>query len=210
MGRRYSFKNSKRRWFLDDVRFVHESLPIQFLFVIFLVSLSSRTNIRRYNSDSFLVISSLLQNIIEDPRSSLFHRSTRRFSILRFLFSFFDFLNRPREIPSEFVVLSTDLLTNRVPPMCRFSITGPVYHPAQQRVYQAAFLIESGARDHSCRPIFKGEPSGPLARGHPRTPRVRVRGPKWQSCSVSYVTPPRLLCFSLVSRKSLGNIYINI
>lgn len=91
MGRRYSFKNSKRRWFLDDVRFVHESLPIQFLFVIFLVSLSSRTIIRRYNSDSFLVISSLLQNIIEHPRSSFFHRSTRRFSILRFLFSFFDF-----------------------------------------------------------------------------------------------------------------------
>lgn len=55
---------------------------------------------------------------------------------------------------------------------------------------------------------FQRRTERPLARGHPRTPRVRVRGPKWQSCSVSYVTPPRLLCFSLFSRKSLGNIYI--
>lgn len=71
--------------------------------------------------------------------------------------------------------------------------------PRSDAFYQAAFLIESGARDHSCRPIFKREPSG-----HPRTPRVRVRGPKWQSCSVSYVTPPRLLCFSLGSLSEIN------
>lgn len=48
------------------------------------------------------------------------------------------------------------------------------------------------SKDHSCRPIFEREPS------------ARVRGPKWQSCSVSYVTPPLFFFFSRKQYLSLS------
>lgn len=121
------------------------------------------------------------------------------FLFLSFFFSISLFSNRPATRNSSTVRCTFHRFLMRVPiddQRVQFII------PRSDAFYQAAFLIESGARDHSCRPIFKREPSG-----HPRTPRVRVRGPKWQSCSVSYVTPPRLLCFSL---GSLSEINITI
>lgn len=52
----------------------------------------------------------------EYNRCSSFHRSSRRFPILR---SFFFFSPRSKQFSR---VRCTDLLTNRVPPMCRFTI----------------------------------------------------------------------------------------
>lgn len=142
----------------------------------------------------------------EYNRGSSFHRSSRRFPILRF---FFFFSPRSKQFSR---VRCTDLLTNRVPPMCRFTIDDHGSSLSSRATTRLSGSVSY--RVGRARPFmptdFQRRTERPLARGHPRTPRVRVRGPKWQSCSVSYVTPPRLLCFSLFSRKSLGNIYIYI
>lgn len=176
--RRYSFKNS--RWILDDdTNRCQSNLSSLFFYFHFLLE---RLFVRNISFPSEY-----------NPRVSFFLRS------FFFLFSFRSRSNRPATRSSSTVRCTFHRFLMRVPiddQRVQFII------PRSDAFYQAAFLIESGARDHSCRPIFKREPSG-----HPRTPRVRVRGPKWQSCSVSYVTPPRLLCFSL---GSLSEINITI
>lgn len=176
--RRYSFKNS--RWILDDdTNRCQSNLSSLFFYFHFLLE---RLFVRNISFPSEY-----------NPRVSLFLRS---FFFLFFLISLESsghakFLHSSSHLPPirQRILMRVPIDDQRV----QFII------PRSDAFYQAAFLIESGARDHSCRPIFKREPSG-----HPRTPRVRVRGPKWQSCSVSYVTPPRLLCFSLGSLSEIN------
>lgn len=143
--RRYSFKNS--RWILDDdTNRCQSNLSSLFFYFHFLLE---RLFVRNISFPSEY-----------NPRVSFFLRS------FFFLFSFRSRSNRPATRNSSTVRCTFHRFLMRVPiddQRVQFII------PRSDAFYQAAFLIESGARDHSCRPIFKREPSG-----HPRTPRVRV------------------------------------
>lgn len=180
--RRYSFKNS--RWILDDdTNRCQSNLSSLFFYFHFLLERLFVRNISfpsEYNPRVFFFFVPFSFFFLFDL--ALFESSGHA-----------KFLHSSLHLPPirQRILMRVPIDDQRV----QFII------PRSDAFYQAAFLIESGARDHSCRPIFKREPSG-----HPRTPRVRVRGPKWQSCSVSYVTPPRLLCFSLGSLSEIRSI----
>lgn len=130
--------------------------------------------------------------------------------ILEFLFFFVPFsffflfdlarIVRPREIPPQFVAPSTDSSTNLNARADRRS-TGPVYHPAQRRVLSGSVSYRVGR----ARPFMPTDFQTRTERAPTYTTRA-CRGPKWQSCSVSYVTPPRLLCFSLGSLSEIRSI----